>query len=205
MVSKAYMKRFGANQIEDAIELLKDGGVLIFPTETSYGIGCDATNVRAVERVFDIKHRPVHKGTPLILPDSSSAKKYVVVTPEMQQLMDRHWPGPLNIVGDVVSGSPVAARCSERQTQTVRVSSHPIASALARGLGRPLVATSANVNGKPPMYVPFVYDSADADLDALRGDAVIDAGEIPQEPASTIVRVTGEGKVEVLRQGSIRL
>jgi len=195
------MKHFTSDQLEDAIRLLQEGGVLIFPTETSYGIGCDATNAQAVERVFSIKHRPAHKGTPLILPSSDSVKDYVVVTSAMERLMERHWPGPLNIVGDVADGSPVAELCSENETQTFRVSSHPIAAALSAGLGRPIVATSANLDGQPPMFYPFPYNAQDAA--GIEADGIIDAGEIPQEPASTIVRVTGQGEVEVLRQGSI--
>ena len=197
------MQQLRPEQLEEAVALLKDGGVLIFPTETSYGIGCDATNTQAVERVFAIKNRPFTKGTPLILPSATSAGTYVVVTPQMQQLMDRHWPGPLNIVGDVAPNSPVVGLCSEQGTQTVRVSSHSIASALARGLGKPLVATSANLDGQPPMFYPFPYSGKDAEV--LPADAIIDIGEIPREPASTIVRVTGEGEVDILRQGSITL
>ncbi len=192
------MIRYSIDQLDQAIALLQRGGVLIFPTETSYGIGCDATNAQAVERVYTLKDRPMRKGAPILLPDADSASDYLVVTDEMQILMDAHWPGPLNIIGEVSQDSPVAELCKEDGTQTARVSSHPIAAALAKGLGRPLLATSANA-----YRTPAIYDSADIE-ERLGGDAYIDAGKIPQEPASTIVKVASDG-VEIVRQGSIKL
>jgi L-threonylcarbamoyladenylate synthase len=192
------MKRLAPDQLDQAIELLKDGGVLIFPTETSYGIGCDATNDAAVKRVFALKDRPAHKGTPLLLPDADSADTYLVVTQQMQDLMKEHWPGPLNIIGEVAMNSPVSELCTEEGTQTVRVSSHPIAAALSKGLGRPVVATSANV-----YRTPAIYNSVDIE-GQLEADAYVDAGALPEQPASTIVKVTRDG-MEVVRQGGVIL
>lgn len=193
------MISLSSDQLDAAIEMLLKGDVLIFPTETSYGIGCDATNKEAVERVYALKDRSARKGVPILLPDVASVRQYLVVTDQMQALMKVHWPGPLNIVGDVPEGSPVAELCQEEGTQTARVSSHPIAAALAKGLGRPIVATSANIVGEPAMY-----DCSGAACRALTADAYIDAGELPQEPASTIVKVTADG-MEVVRQGSIHV
>ncbi|MBT4857177.1 threonylcarbamoyl-AMP synthase [Candidatus Uhrbacteria bacterium] len=192
------MKRLGPDQVEEAVSLLNEGGILIFPTETSYGIGCDATNADAVKRVYELKNRPEDMGSPILLPDVDSAERYLVVTDQMRKMMSDHWPGPLNIVGEVAEGSQVAQMCTQDGTQTARVSSNPVAASIAAGLGRPIVATSANKFGEPA-----IYDSAQIE-DSLGADVYIDAGVLTRNPASTIVKITGEG-VEIIRQGSIEL
>ena len=187
--------------IVEAVELLKAGGVLVFPTETSYALGCDATNDRAIAKVFAIKGRPEGKGTPLILPPGVDAGNYIVMSNIARALVKQHWPGPLNIISSRAVASPVSSRCETDGTQSVRKSSHPIASELARLLGQPLVATSANRSGEASIYRP---DELAGKFDGQLPDAVVAAGNLPMVPASTTVKVMGQA-VELVRQGSIIL
>jgi len=189
--------------IDRAVECLERGEVIIFPTETSYGIGCDAANAEAVARVFLIKGRPDDKGAPIIIPDQESAFNYIEVNDRANQLMDRYWPGPLNIIGPVKEGSPVAERCAHFGTQAVRLSSHPFCATLARRLGKPIVASSANISGKDAAYSINEVKQAFAERPD-KPDCIIDGGDLPKLPASTTVKIEGD-KIEVLRQGSVEI
>ena len=195
------IKSISPSNLAAAVDLLKRGGVLIFPTETSYALGCDATNDQAVARVFAIKGRPEGKGTPIILPPDVDVNTYVELSERAQELAKQHWPGPLNIVANRAKSSPVSHRCETEGTQSVRQSSHPIASELARQLGRPLVATSANRSGETAIYRP---DELESEFIDDRPDAIVDAGHLPVVPASTTVKVIDD-KLEVIRQGVIVL
>ncbi|MBT3230551.1 threonylcarbamoyl-AMP synthase [Candidatus Uhrbacteria bacterium] len=192
-----------SQDIERALACLQKGEVIIFPTETSYGIGCDATNADAVERVFLIKGRPDEKGAPVIIPDQESASEYIKINDKARVLMDRFWPGPLNIIGEVKSDSSVASKCAFNGTQAVRVSSHPFCAILARRFGKPIVASSANISGKDAAYSISEVKKAFADR-SDGPDCIIDGGDLPQLPASTTVKIEGD-RVEILRQGSVKI
>ncbi len=182
------------------MEILKAGGVVVFPTETSYGIGCDATNARAVRKVFAIKGRPDGKGTPLIVESLAVAERWGVFSPTAKKLAKNYWPGALTIVAPLPVGSPIAKAVLQDKTIALRVSGNAVARALAKGLGRPLVATSANLSGQPPCY------SVRAFLRQVpQGvDACVDVGALPKRKPTTLVKVIGD-TMEVLRQGTIRL
>ncbi len=190
-----------SKQILDAIAVLKQGGVVLFPTETAYGLAADALNSRAVRRVFEIKGREPGKTPPLICADRKTAEEYVAIDPLLVPLVDAHWPGALTVVGKVGKGLAAGA-VKEDGTVAVRVSPHPVAKALAKGIAGPIVATSANVSGLATCY------SVSAFLKQLKAaghplpDFTIDEGAIPRRKPSTIVAVR-KGKIAVLREGSV--
>ncbi len=188
--------------LEGALELLKEGKTVIFPTETSYALGCDATNDAAVERVFKIKGRPNGKGTPFLLPEDMDPGEFVDFSPKLSALAERFWPGPLNIVAPRSEHSNASMRCETDGTQAVRKSSHPIALELAFMLGRPIVATSANRSDRPSIYT--AAGIRDEFKDGELPDGFLDAGDLPITPASTIVQEK-DGRIEILRQGGIVL
>ena len=190
------------DDLDAAVEILRDGGVLVYPTETSYALGCDATNEAAVARVFAIKGRPEGKGTPLILPADVDLQTYVQASETMFKLADKYWPGPLNMIALRAPESPVSTRCETDGTQSVRRSSHPVAATLAHLLGRPLVATSANRSGEAAIYR---VDELEAEFaQGETPDAVFAGGNLPVVPASTTVKVVGKDVV-LIRQWSIVL
>jgi len=195
--------------IKKATEILRRGGVVIYPTETAYALGCDATNARAVARIFKLKGRKIGKSLPLIVASKTMAGHLITVDPVRSLMISRFWPGPLTIVARAWRGNPPAGgpRPTDRLapgvvakdgTIALRVSSHPVARALSRGLGRPIVATSANRAGDPPTYT-----TRDA-IEDLHGspDLVLDAGRLPRRKSSTIIKIVN-GRVQVLRQGSV--
>lgn len=197
------MIHISKEQLQKTLDTLEAGGVIIFPTETSYGIGCDATNTDAVRRVFEIKGRPTGKGLPIIIPSKEQVFEYVDFNESAAALAERFWPGDLNIIAPVAEDSSVVQECAQDGTQSVRVSSHPVASTLARRFGKAIVATSANRSGEDALYdIKRVKDAFREHADEI--DFVLDGGSLPPRPASTTVKVVND-RIELIRQGAIEI
>jgi len=181
---------------------LRAGAVVVYPTDTAYALGCDATNKKAVAHIFKIKGRDEKKAFPMIVADIKMAKKYFgIVHDPLSILARKHWPGPLSII--VKAKKAIAASALHKGTAAVRVPDSKIARTLSKHLGRPLVATSANVSGRPPCYSVKAYLAQIGRNHAP--EIVIDAGALRRRTPSTIVKVNDHGEVEVLRKGPVRL
>lgn len=178
-----------------AVEALRAGELVVFPTETLYGVGCDATDERAVARLCALKERGADKGF-LAIVDGTEMLARLTEEPsaEARALMHAFWPGPLTILFAARAGLPEALVVDGKVA--VRHSSHPVAASLARALGRPVAAPSANPAGREP-----ARDAAAAR--AYFGDAVacyIDAGPIAGLPSTL---VDPGPPLRVLREGAI--
>ena len=193
---------------KNVIDALQSGQVLVYPTETCYGLGGDATNSDVVEKIYKIKQRLEEKPFLVVVPDVAMAMEYLEWGPQLDEIASRYWPGPLTVVGGVrlsefgvrnLANGVVAPD----GTIAVRVTAHPVAAELARALGRPLISTSANISGREPSY------SADDIIKMFEGrenqpDILIDCGVLFQNPPTTIVSIVG-GEIEVLRKGSVEV
>lgn len=188
-------------QINKAIDILRKGGVIVFPTETAYGLGADATNAEAVEKVFAIKGRDSIKSLPLIMASSEMTQRYAGMPKSLARLAGEYWPGPLTLVLPVFDNQ-LAPGVIRNGTIASRVSSHPIAQKLSDGLGRPIVSTSANISGKPSSYS---IDEVKDQLGAEGIDFYLDGGIITPGLPSTIVTIDDYGYPEVLREGALKL
>ncbi len=187
-------------KIAAAVVVLKDGGVIAYPTETFYGLGADAFNETAVEKIFTLKGREFDNPVSVIVADESALHALVTEIPEAARvLMKRFWPGPLTIV---FQAAPyVSSRLTAKTGKIgVRISSHPIAALLARELGAPLTATSANRSGRKETISAAGVKESLGDLP----DMIIDSGETPGRPGSTIVDVTVFPS-RILREGAIHI
>lgn len=181
--------------------MLKEGGMVVFPTETAYGLGVDATNERAVERLMAVKGREGWKTPPLIAADRQMVERFVVLSPVLERLADQFWPGALTIVAPAKQG--LVRGVVREGTVAIRVSSHPVARALSRELGAPIVATSANVAGKPTCYdVESVKRQFTSHL--LQPDYYLDVEPLEHHRPSTIVAEQDDHLI-VLRQGEIEI
>lgn len=197
MVSKVLER-----EIANAITVLQKGGVVVFPTETAYGLASDSTNPAAVNRVFAMKGRQKDKALPLIAADLEMVERVATIPSMLRGLCQQHWPGPLTLVLPVM-GERLAAGVARDSTVAIRVSLHPIAQALSAGLGRPIVSTSANRSGQPACYS---VEAVKKQFEGREGpDVYLDVGSLHPEPPSTIVTVDEDGYLEVVRQGSIEL
>lgn len=183
-------------------ESLHAGSVIVYPTETCYGIGCDATNNQAVDRVFAIKQRPIEKSVLLVVDDVSRMVPYIMVTPLLAKLAKTYWPGPLTVVVPLMHQGNLAQGVIRHDgTIAFRVSSHPFVHNLCSMLQTPLVSTSANISSLPNPYT--VHDVVSMfSSESEQPDSIIDGGTLSQTPPSTIVELLND-TVQVLRQGSI--
>ncbi len=183
-------------EIELAARSLLAGGVVVYPTETFYGLGASLGVLGGVERLIAIKGRLAGKPLPVIAADEVSARSLWREFPVLAgRLAARFWPGPLTIVLPAREGVP---RCVAPMGEVgVRVSPHPVALSLTRLVG-PLVATSANLAGGGEKTCVAELDPAVV----ARVDAVIDAGMTPGGRPSTVLRLCGD-KARILREGAI--
>jgi L-threonylcarbamoyladenylate synthase len=186
--------------INKAVATIKAGGVVVFPTETAYGLAADATNAKAVAKVFVIKGRTKEKSFPLIVVDLKMAEKYAVFSPAIKKLVKKYWPGALTVVVSLRHGVKLPSGVVQKGTIAVRASSHTIARTLSRRLGRPIVSTSANLSGRPTCYSARAVKKQLGD----RPDDYLDAGRLPHRRPSTII-TEKDGKIIVLREGSIKI
>ena len=198
------IKQLEAN-ISEIIEALKQGKVIVYPTETCYGLGCDATNAGAVKKLFAIKHREKNKPVLVLMADVEMSKKYVQWSPMLDELTRKYWPGPLTVVVKIIDKKNDLARgvVGEDQTVAFRVTAHPFAHDLVVKLGRPLVSTSANITAQASPYdIQKVLQMFENTIN--QPDIIIDSGSLPYHSPSTIVRIVDD-KIEVLRQGELVL
>jgi L-threonylcarbamoyladenylate synthase len=184
-------------QVEKGISILKQGGVIAFPTDTVYGLGASIGISSAVERVYRIKERPRHIALPLLLADLFQLEEVARSIPTSARLLtEKFWPGPLTLVlfksdsvSEIVSGGG--------KTIAVRIPAHPIPIALARGVDTAIVGTSANLSGQPSA---LTAGEARAQL-GNKVDLIFE-GECPGGKESTIVDLTGETPV-IRREGAL--
>ncbi|WP_428261982.1 L-threonylcarbamoyladenylate synthase [Haliangium sp.] len=187
-----------ASTLAQATAVLRAGGVVCTPTETTYGLAADTRNPAAIEALVVLKGRDPQAPFGLIVADRAQARALTRVWPEPAEAMARaHWPGPLTLVVPARPKLP-AALVGPDGGVGVRISSHPVPVALARALGAAITATSANPAGAPPAL----------DVTAARayfGDAVyyIDGGPAPAQAASTVVTIDDHGQVRLLRAGPV--
>jgi L-threonylcarbamoyladenylate synthase len=177
---------------------LRRGDAIVFPTETLYGIGADALNDQAVEKVFQLKGRDSRNPIPVLVADTEMLDTLVADTPPLaQQLIEQFWPGPLTLVLPARKNisSPLL---NQSGGIGVRISSQRIATELVRAFGRPLTATSANPSGKEP-----ARDLGAAKLyfkDTIK--IFLDGGTLSSKNGSTVVEVQRD-KINIIREGEI--
>lgn len=192
------MKEKSAETFSAALAALKRGAVIVFPTETFYGLGADALNVDAVEGVVSLKGRNPDSPIAVIIADEEMLPQIASeISPVAQKLIRRFWPGPLTLVLPAKPGLP-AALLNRDGKIGVRVSSHPLAARLSRELGRPLTATSANPSGKEPART--IEQARDYFGDRI--EIFLDAGALAGKSGSTVAEVNGD-QIKIIREGEI--
>ena len=175
--------------VAEAARILRNGGLVVFPTETVYGLGADATNPKAIARLNEVKGRPPEKPYSLHLHTADQVRTFVSSVPPLAvRLMERFWPGPLTLVLPGKQG----------QTVGFRLPSHPVAHAFLKACDVPVAAPSANRSGSPPPT------DANEVVHALGGafDCLLDSGPTPMGRESTVVEVVGD-QVTIRREGAI--
>ncbi len=184
--------------LDEAAKCISRGGILVYPTETLYGIGADATNRDAVRRVLAAKRRPDDKPILVIVHSTELLKRLVTEVPKAAEILMREfWPGPLTIVFKAAECAPAELTGSSK-TIGIRIPSSKFCLELLSRCNCPLTSTSANVSGGQ-------IRNTVADIRAELSDAVdmyIDAGVLPESRPSTVISVVHR-KVELIREGTI--
>ena len=184
--------------IARALEILKAGGLVAFPTDTVYGVGALAFDGKAIESIYAVKGRPVEKAIPILIGDAEDLEKVGSDIPETaHKLASRFWPGPLTIL--VPKRADLPESVSTTSTVGVRVPDHAVARDLLRAAG-PMAVTSANISGEPsPVTAEEVYEQL-----AGRIALIIDGGKTPGGVPSTLVDSTTR-ELRILRKGPVSL
>ncbi len=184
--------------LSEAVDAVKSGGVIAFPTDTFYALGVDAMNESAIKRAFEIKRRPVTTPMPVLVSERSQIDRLSGEFGKSSEVItDRFWPGALTIVVAAANDVP-AILTAGLDTVGLRKPNHDLALKLISEAGMGLTGTSANISGEPPSKDWRVI--ADAMGDEL--DAIV-VGECGQESAASTVVEVVDGSVRVLREGPI--
>ncbi len=185
-------------QVDRAVEILKDGGIVAYPTDTVYGLGGDVFSRKAAEKIYKVKQRPRDLPLPVLLADREQLSAVVDSVPEIAKfLMRRFWPGGLTLVMSKRASLPDIITAGSDKV-AVRIPNHVVPLALIHGLGAPIIGTSANISDKPS---PVTAEEVEQQLGS-QADLIIDMGRCPGGIESTMVDVTGETPT-VLRHGMI--
>jgi L-threonylcarbamoyladenylate synthase len=184
--------------LEEALTVLREGGVVAFPTDTVYGVGADPLREEAVAALFQAKGRPAEKAIPLLLSEASQMEAVAREVPAAAEILARRfWPGPLSLVLRAREEVPPLVRAGG-DTVALRMPAHPVALRLIAAFGRPLAVTSANLSGHPS---PATAEEVLAQLQG-RIPLLVDGGRCPGGEPSTVLDLTVDPP-RVLRPGPV--
>ncbi len=181
------------NAAKIAAQFIKKGSVIIYPTETSYGIGADIDNKKALEKIYAIKQRPIEKQLIYLVSTIAMAKKYAIITKDHEKLIKKFMHRPLTLVAKRKKSNKISAD----KEFAFRISSNKLANSIVKTLGRPIASTSANFTGDPPLYK--IRDVFKHFHDSVR--LIIDAGDLPVTQPSTVVDFFND--INIRREGPI--
>ncbi|MDE1769460.1 MAG: threonylcarbamoyl-AMP synthase [Thaumarchaeota archaeon] len=183
--------------IRDAYDSIKKGGIIVFPTDTVYGVGCDPYNSDAVNKIYNIKGREKMKQLPVLAFSKKDVESIAFFDAISEKIADKFWPGPVTLILPV-KDRKIAESLGLEGKIAVRVPNHPGVLSLLEKC-RLLVGTSANFSGQSS------FDDSKEILDEFSGyDILLDGGKISNSGESTIVEVVGN-ELKIVRQGKIKL
>lgn len=184
---------------QEIVQILANGGVALFPTDTVYGIGCRYDNFEAMQRIYAIKRRPETQPTAILLADGRDLGLFVSVIPTtIQRLIDVYWPGGLTIALQTDRSNLGKFLVNTVGHVSFRVPNHSVTQQIIRQVGVPIMATSANFHGEP---TPETYQDLNPELIPLT-DGVL-RGEVPLGKESTVIEIVHDGSLVLHREGAI--
>ena len=195
------------DSIQEALQILRTGGVVAHATETCYGLACDLQNPEAVDRLFAIKQRSDDQPVSALFKDIEQAQVFLEWNEEASQMAAGNLPGPLTIILKLRHDAPhmlyVTPITNNQSLITIglRISSHPTTRSLIERFGSPLSTTSANIHGQPNTFSPEDIQKQFADA-GHKPDLILDDGALEPTDASTVIDIS-EGVLHVLRKGDI--
>ncbi len=195
MILKTHAQNPQPRHIEQVVDVLKKGGLIVYPTDTYYGIGCDIMNKKAIEKVYQIKQRDKTIPFSFICPDLKDISKYAKISNIAYRNMKRLLPGPYTFI---LEGSRMVPKImlTKRKTAGIRVPDNNIAIEITRRLGNPVLSTSAsdlegNIFSDPSLVKDYFQDHV---------QVVVDGGRVPGKPSSIVSLI--DDKPEIIRYGA---
>ncbi|MCX7956174.1 MAG: L-threonylcarbamoyladenylate synthase, partial [Patescibacteria group bacterium] len=187
--------------IYKTLDVLRKRGLVIFPSDTVYGLLVDATNEEAVKKLISFKNRPIGKPISVFLADFKMAKEHVFINENQKNILEKILPGPFTVI--LKSCQKVSSLIeSERKTLGIRIPDYPLILELVKNFKKPITATSANISGRPPHYRIESLLKQLSDKKKQLVDLIVDAGVLPRNKPSTIIDIT-ENDFKILRKGDI--
>jgi L-threonylcarbamoyladenylate synthase len=181
--------------VQQAVQKLEQGKLVIYPTETCYGIGCDATDKDAINAVYDAKQRPREKKLTAIVSSLAMAQKYCTLSKDEKAVCNACMPGPLTLLAEKKANIPDVLN----DKFAFRVPGNDFCRELAASFDKPVVATSANISGQPSSYSVEDIDGTLIDHVQL----MVNGGTLPERPSSTVAAID-DGNVKIFRQGPVK-
>lgn len=188
--------------VETSVKILSNGGLVIYPTETLYGIGADATNQEAINKLTTYKNRPFGKPYSIAVTDEAMASNYVELNKTAKNFYQKFLPGPLTVISN---GKHIVAKGVESEDGTlgIRIPDYKLVTDIIKNFGKPITSTSANASYKKrPYKISDILDNI-SDKQKKLIDLIIDAGTLPPNEPSTVIDTTLDDTI-VLRQGDIK-
>lgn len=188
--------------IEKAVEVLKNGGLIVYPTETCYGLGGDVTNPKALKKIMEYKKLRGSKPISVAVADRNMAEQYVDINEMADNLYENYLPGPITVIS-ISKGKLVPPVVSTQGAVGVRYPDYSFTLELIKTFGKPITATSANVSYRPAPYsiARLIENLPKKSLELI--DLFLDAGELPKNDPSTVLDTT-MNQLSVLRQGKLQ-
>ena len=197
-ILKLNLNRILRKVVDESVRVIKDGGVLIYPTDTIYGIGCNAFNMKAVRKIFRIKRRNEHSPMLVLVNNIKMLRELVdEITPIALTLSREFWPGPMTMIFKANKNIHRLLKSKEEKIG-IRIPDNRFCLKLIDGCKTPIVSTSANISGGDTL-------NESDELINIFGDKVdlfLDVGKLPSSPPSTVVDVSGK-KLKIIREGAI--
>jgi L-threonylcarbamoyladenylate synthase len=189
------------SNIKEAVTILDQGGIVVFPTDTAFGIGCRIDNEQAISRLFSLRKRPNTQATPVLVDTVVMAQRFLepIAQDVINNLIEQYWPGALTIVLPCIPSKVPQLVRGGSSTLGVRIPNHEVTRAIIRSLQIPILGPSANFHGED---TPYEFEKLDQNLLKLVDYVVY--GECTVKQASTVVDCT-DRPWKILRQGAVDL
>ncbi len=193
------------NTIQKAIEILKNGGIIIYPTDTCYGIGVDATNKEAIKKMINLKGRNFKKPISIIVKNFKMAQEICEFNLQAKKIFKKYLPGPLTLIlkkkKNIYQLPNILT--AGKQKIGIRMPKNKIALELIRKFNKPITTTSANISNQPECYSKQeILKQFKKNIKKI--DLILDIGKLPKIKPSTIIEIIND-KVKILRQGPIKI
>ncbi|TSD63253.1 threonylcarbamoyl-AMP synthase [Inquilinus sp. KBS0705] len=185
------------DEVNKALKVIQDGGIILYPTDTIWGIGCDATNTEAINKIYALKQRDESKSMIVLIDNDNKLASYITEVPDIAYDLIEYAENPLTLIMPWARNlSP--AIIAEDGSVGIRVSNHPFCQQLIQRLRKPLVSTSANISGRPS---PEYFSKIDQDIiDGVDYVVDIDQYSTESKKPSTIMRLDPNGGFEFIRR-----